>query len=141
MLGKLARELRLLGIDCAYQKEPDSYQTLRMAKREARILLTRNTRFKDKESVLFIESEIASEQVQQILKAFPSLELIPMSRCLKCNTLLIEREKASVKLMVPFYVFKNHDRFYACPNCNKIYWRGTHYEDIMKRINQYLNKE
>ncbi len=141
MLGKLARELRLLGVDCAYKKEPDSIQALRIAKSEARILLTRNTRLKGKESVFFIESEIASEQVQQILNAFSNLELIPMSRCLKCNTLLIEREKASVKLKVPFYVYKTHDRFYACPNCNKIYWRGTHYEDIMKRVNQYLNKE
>lgn len=140
MLGKLARELRLLGIDCTYQKEPDSNQALRMAKSEARILLTRNTRLKDKESVFFIENEIASEQVQQIFKAFPNLELNPMSRCLKCNTLLIEREKASVKLKIPFYVFKTHDRFYSCPNCNKIYWRGTHYEDLKKRINQYLNK-
>lgn len=141
MLGKLARELRLLGVDCAYQKEPDSIQALRIAKSEARILLTRNTRLKGKESVFFIESEIASEQVQQILNAFSNLELIPMSRCLKCNALLIEREKASIKLKVPFYVYKTHDRFYACPNCNKIYWRGTHYEDIMKRVNQYLNKE
>jgi uncharacterized protein with PIN domain len=141
MLGKLARELRLLGIDCAYQKGPDSNQALRMAKREARILLTRNTRLKDKESVFFIESERAAEQVQQILKACPNLELNPMSRCLKCNAILIEREKASVKLKVPFYVFKTHDRFYSCPNCNKIYWRGTHYEDLKKRLNQYLNKE
>ena len=75
MLGKLARELRLLGIDCTYQKEPDSNQALRMAKSEGWILLTRNTRLKDKESVFFIESEIASEQVQQILKTFPNLEL------------------------------------------------------------------
>jgi len=140
MLGKLARELRLLGIDCAYQKQPDSTQALKTAKSETRILLTRNTKLRDKESVFFIESERVVEQIQQVFKAFPKLELNPMSRCLKCNALLIEREKTSVKLKVPFYVFKVHDRFYSCPNCNKIYWRGTHYEDMKSRINQYLNK-
>ncbi len=140
MLGKLARELRLLGIDCAYQQQPDSTQTLKMARSDTRILLTRNTKLKGKESVIFIESEKAADQLKQIFNTFPDLKLNPMSRCLKCNAPLIECEKASVKLKVPFYVYQTQTRFYSCPECGKIYWRGTHYEDMKQRINRYLKK-
>jgi len=140
MLGKLARELRLLGIDCAYQKEANSEQTLKKAKNGQRILLTRNTKLKDKESVFFIESEKVAEQVQQVLEAFPNLAFNPMTRCLDCNAVLVEREKESIKSEVPFYVYRTQERFYCCPDCGKIYWRGTHYEDMKKRVSKYLKK-
>ncbi|MEO0092958.1 MAG: Mut7-C RNAse domain-containing protein [candidate division WOR-3 bacterium] len=141
MLGKLARELRLLGIDCAYTREPDSERLWQNAKRMGRLFLTRNTKLKDKEGVVFIASEKMIEQVRQILNAFPDLPIEPLQRCLDCNSLLIEREKVSVKLLVPFYVYQTQDRFYFCPNCQKIYWRGTHYEDMKNRISRYLKKE
>lgn len=141
MLGKLARELRLLGIDCAYQKEPDFESTLRKAKKEDRILLTRNTKLRNKESVIFIESEKVAEQVEQFLKIFHDLAINPMTRCLNCNVVLVETDKASVKLKVPFYVYQTQERFYTCPNCGRIYWRGTHYEDMKNRVNRYLKKK
>ena len=141
MLGKLARELRLLGIDCAYQKEPDYEAILSKAKKEDRILLTRNTKLRNKESVIFIESEKVAEQVIQVLNTFPDLVINPMSRCLNCNAALVESDKESVKLKVPFYVYQTQERFYACPDCGKIYWRGTHYEDMKNRVNRYLKKK
>jgi len=140
MLGRLARELRLLGIDCTYQNEPNSEQTLKRAKHEGRLLLTRNTKLKDKESVVFVESENVGDQVRQILTAFPDLAIKPMTRCLNCNGVLVEREKESIKSAVPFYVYRTQERFYSCPNCGRIYWRGTHYEDMKKRINRYHKK-
>lgn len=140
MLGRLARELRLLGIDCTYQNEPNSEQIFKRAKQEGRLLLTRNTKLKDKESVIFVESENVVDQVQQILATFPDLVIKPMSRCLNCNGVLVEREKESIKSEVPFYVYRTQERFYSCPDCGKIYWRGTHYEDMKKRINKYRKK-
>jgi uncharacterized protein with PIN domain len=140
MLGRLARELRLLGIDCTYKNEPNAKLILKRAKQEGRLLLTRNTKLKDKESVLFIESENVVDQVQQIVAAFPDLGIKPMSRCLNCNGVLVEREKESIRSEVPFYVYRTQERFYSCSDCGKIYWRGTHYEDMKKRINKYLKK-
>jgi uncharacterized protein len=140
MLGRLARELRLLGIDCSYQNEPNSEQILKKAKIEERLLLTRNTRLKNKASVIFIQSENVVDQVQQILTAFPDLAIKPMTRCLNCNGVLVEREKESVKSDVPFYVYRTQERFYSCPVCGRIYWRGTHYENMAKRVSQYLKK-
>lgn len=140
MLGRLARELRLLGIDCIYQKGPNSQQNLKTAKKEGRLLLTRNTKLKGKESVVFVESENFVDQVHQILALFPDLAIKPMSRCLNCNGFLVEREKESIKSKVPFYVYRTQERFYTCPDCGKIYWRGTHYEDMKKRVNQYRKK-
>jgi uncharacterized protein with PIN domain len=140
MLGRLARELRLLGIDCTYQSEPDSEQILKRAKKEGRLLLTRNTKLKDKESVVFVESENVVDQERQILATFPDLAIKPMSRCLNCDGVLVEQEKESIKSAVPFYVYRTQERFYSCPDCGKIYWRGTHYEDMKKRVSKYLKK-
>lgn len=141
MLGKLARELRLLGVDCVYQKELSLEVVLKRAKNEERILLTRNTKLKDRELVLFITSEKTPEQICQVLKTFPAIELKPFTRCIMCNVPLVERAKESVKSNVPFYVFRTQERFYSCPECGKIYWRGTHYEDMKNRINQYLKNK
>lgn len=138
MLGKLARELRLLGIDCAYEKETNSYQLFKKAKSMGRFLLTRNTKLKDKELVIFITSEKVAEQVKQVLSTVSDLSIKPMSRCLDCGSNLEAREKTSVKLMVPVYVYRTQEQFYSCPNCQKIYWRGTHYEDMQNRVNRYL---
>ena len=132
MLGRLARELRLLGIDCAYQKEPNSNQLLKRVKQEGKLLLTRNRRLQNKESVIFIVSEKVVEQVQQVLSTLPNLVIKPMSRCLNCNRILVAREKASIKSVVPFFVYQTQERFYSCPDCGRIYWRGTHYEDMKK---------
>jgi hypothetical protein len=140
MLGRLVRELRLLGVDCAYQKEPNSEQTLNRAKCEGRLLLTRNTKLKDKESVIFVESEKVVEQVRQVLDTSSDLAIKPLSRCLNCNGVLVEREKDSIKSEVPFYVYRTQERFYSCPDCGKIYWRGTHYENMKSRIDHYLKK-
>lgn len=139
MLGKLARELRLLGIDCAYEKELNSNLLFRKAKQSARIFLTRNTKLKTQTGTIFINSEKVVEQVQQILNTFAdNLVIRPMSRCLNCNEILIEQAKANIKSKVPFYVYQTCERFYACPKCQKIYWRGTHYQDMQNRVRQYL---
>jgi len=138
MLGKLARELRLLGIDCAYEKDTDSYQLLKKAKSIGGVILTRNTKLKDKESVVFIKSEKVVEQISQVLSVFANLTIRPMTRCLDCGTTLEARDKASVKSKVPLYVYRTQERFYSCPSCQKIDWRGTHYEDMQRRVDQYL---
>ena len=38
----------------------------------------------------------------------------------------------------PEKVFKNKDKFWFCTNCNKIYWKGSHYEKMFEKID-YLS--
>src|SRR5262249_50967308 len=91
MVGKLARWLRVLGLDVLYSNTFDDDEIVRLAESEHRIILTRDTGLvarRIESSYLFIESDHYKEQVQQVLRAFDLKEFQVFSRCLECNTLL-----------------------------------------------------
>ncbi len=142
MLGKLARELRVLGIDALYIEKKDltanPLSVLESAKQTGRIFLTRNTKLKAYPEVLFIRSEKAEEQVSQAIKHFNlQKEIKPFTRCLRCNQKLVSVAKDDVKGKVPFYIFQTKDKFACCLKCEKYYWEGTHLKNMRQRITKY----
>lgn len=145
MLGKLAREIRLLGFDASYiqpQNLPNKnpLALINLAKADNRIILTRNTQLKDYAEVFFITSEKTNEQIKQVIKHFQLEKAInPFSRCLICNEVLMSVTKESVKGKVPFYIFQTKQEFASCLKCQKIYWAGTHRKDMQKRVKK-INK-
>jgi uncharacterized protein with PIN domain len=139
MLGKLTRELRVLGIDALYIEKKDlatnPLSALKSAKQAGRTFLTRNTRLKAYPDVLFVSSEKIEEQVSQIIKHFNLQKKIkPFTRCLRCNQKLIEVIKDDIKGKVPFYIFQTKDKFVYCPKCEKYYWEGTHLKNMKRRV-------
>jgi hypothetical protein len=139
MLGKLARGLRALGYDAAYEHRISDADLIGKARADGRILLTRDTRLVKRRALpphLLITSERPAAQIRQTIEAF-SLEPDPASlltRCLLCNveTARISREEAKGK--VPPYVFGTQSRFAECPKCRRIYWRATHVKGILDWI-------
>lgn len=130
MLGRLARWLRALGYDTVYLRVGEDARLLDLARREGRILLTRDTgipRRRPGLRLLFIESDRVQEQVRQVIRA---LDLPrprgPAGRCLRCNGLLVEVPRAEVEGAVPPYVFATQEAFWRCPGCRQVYWAGTH---------------
>lgn len=140
MLGKLSKHLRILGFDTQYIKEKGTPLSLiKLAERDERILLTRNTKLKEYPCVAFIESENIKDQIQQIYKQFRiDKDVKPFSRCLICNELLKLVSKPEVKGRVPFYIFQTKDKFSLCPKCNKIFWQGTHLKEMKKKIRKII---
>lgn len=144
MLGKLARELRLLGFDASYikpQNLPDKnpLTLLNLAKADNRIILTRNTQLQNFPEVLFITSEKIAEQIKQVITYFKlEKEIAPFSRCLLCNEVLVAVPKDAVKGKVPFYIFQTKEKFAYCPKCQKIYWAGSHLKDMQKRLKKII---
>jgi uncharacterized protein with PIN domain len=145
MLGKLARELRMLGFDTHYLsydklQNRNPLEIIKIALKEQRILLTRNQKLKNYPQVFFIESDKTSHQVTAVLNHFQLRAYAqPGSRCLECNDLLQPASKENLKGKVPYYIYKTQNEFYRCPTCQKIYWPGTHYTDMKKRIEKYLS--
>ncbi|MBA7555596.1 hypothetical protein ES705_48267 [subsurface metagenome] len=84
MLGKLAKWLKILGFDTLYFSKIEDSDFLAMAKKEERVLLTRDTGMIEKSrdiKSLFIESEDWKDQVRQVLDAFALWEDVhPNSR-------------------------------------------------------------
>jgi len=146
MVGRLARYLRMAGYDVAYSNEADDDQILQKARREDRIVLTRDTMMLRRRDFtrgvlrsVYITDDSLEKQLLQVMSCF-GLKLEPnLIRCLECNSLLEETEKAGLENRVPPYVYKTRDDFKYCPGCSKYYWRGTHYDYMQKYFNN-LNK-
>jgi len=133
MLGRLARWLRLLGFDVLYPKDLDDKELLKFA--DERIVLTRDKELGKKENVFLIKSVNIDEQLKQVINELKLEIKAPLSRCSVCNHLLVESDKKSVENLVPERVYNNHNTFWRCPDCNRVYWKGSHYDKIMKNVN------
>ncbi|MEO0128804.1 MAG: Mut7-C RNAse domain-containing protein [candidate division WOR-3 bacterium] len=137
MLGKLCKYLRICGIDTLYSNE--GMKSLILARKENRIFLTRNLKLKEKEGVFFVESEFLSNQLRIVIKHFNLADQLHFfSRCLRCNELLINVLKEDIKNFIPFYTYKNFNEFARCPKCQRIYWKGSHYEKMIQIINNLI---
>jgi uncharacterized protein with PIN domain len=94
-LGKLARNLRLLGLDTVYRREADDRFLLRTMLAENRAILTRDRRLLMHSVVRHgycPRSAQPEEQTREILRRFGLQEtpgsIAPFVRCLECNGLL-----------------------------------------------------
>jgi uncharacterized protein with PIN domain len=138
MVGKLARWLRLLGYDTAYLPQLSPQGVMREARRQGRLILTRDTRIarcKDAPPFLFIQHDPFREQLRQVVT---SLQLDPVARlftrCSACNALLLPVEKEEIRENVPAYVWQTQEEFRRCPECHRIYWGATHKEHVLEEL-------
>jgi len=143
MLGKLTRWLRMLGHNVKYSSKLDDNQLITIAKKERRILLTRDFELYQQATAkgvnaFYLEGKTEAERLAQIAKRF-KIELdidMATSRCPKCNTRVkpIPKEKAADKVEKDTFIYYNE--FWECPKCEKIYWQGAHWTRIRKTLEQ-----
>lgn len=131
MLGKLARWLRALGVDCAFCNGAPDDELVRRARQEDRVLLTRDRRLAERRllrgRVVLVAGDDWPDQLAEVRRAFDfSAEIRPLSRCLECNTPLEAAAPAEVADLVPPYVLKTQRQFLRCAGCGRVYWAGTH---------------
>lgn len=139
MLGTCAKWLRILGYDTLFDPELDDHQLVRLARAENRVLLTRDRDLARRRGVrvLLIASEHLEEQIRQTLM---DLDLEPdaaFSRCPVCNEPLEPVDLDSVRARVPSYVAQTHKTFKLCSGCQRVYWRGTHWQRMDEQVAQF----
>jgi uncharacterized protein with PIN domain len=139
MLGRLAKWLRLLGYDAAYDNSASDLELARRTRAEGRVLLTRDRELSTRRGLrtLLIQSEKLEEQVQEVQDAFASSSPAPLSRCAVCNTELEVVSAADAAPHVPPYVLKTQSEFRRCPGCGRIYWPGTHVQEIRRQMEKF----
>ena len=141
MLGRLAKGLRMLGYDTIYYRGQDPHQLIQLARQEGRVILTRNTKLIPKRSEDRIVRVIDDKPLLQ-LRELAQKEYISFdgenlfSRCLICNTLLNEIPREEVQGRVPDFIFYQQREFFQCPQCRRIYWQGTHHENMKRKIDE-----
>jgi uncharacterized protein with PIN domain len=144
MLGKLAKWLKILGFDAVFFNKIEDDTLLEIAKKENRILLTRDTGLIERaknEGSLFIVSENWRNQVEQVLDFYDLwTEVDPNSRCIECNVRIKDLPREKAKNLVTPFIFENADTFALCPECGRVFWRGTHLKDMEAKIDDFLAK-
>ncbi len=144
-LGKLARNLRLLGFDSLYENTFPDEEIIDIALREQRIILTRDIGLLKNGRVArgyWVRSTQPDEQIKEVLQKFDLTDRIqPFTRCLTCNGILEKVAKETVEINLPPKVKMNFNEFYRCKSCAKIYWRGTHFNRMEKMIKNWLKNE
>src|SRR5207244_13249852 len=99
MVGKLARWLRVLGLDVVYSSQYDDDEIIRLANAEGRIILTRDTRLAARRHngrCLLIESDNYKERLRQVLSCFDLKGINVFSRRLECNPALAHVEQETI---------------------------------------------
>jgi hypothetical protein len=144
MLGKLAKWLKILGFDVVYFSKAEDSELLQLARREQRTLLSRDHRLleeaKDVRNIL-IEGEDWPAQVGQVLRVFDLWPQIrPYSRCLPCNAELKPLAKKRAKNLVAPFVYDQATSFAVCPTCGRVFWQGTHFDDMESKIGKILEQ-
>jgi uncharacterized protein with PIN domain len=137
MLGRLAKWLRILGQDTVYSPDLEDQELVRLARAEDRVLLTRDRELARRRGLrsLLVESDRLEEQLAQLLRDL-NLDLDGPARCARCNALLQAMDRSAAKDRVPPYVYRRHRKFTLCPKCDRVYWRGTHWQRMRERIDQ-----
>jgi uncharacterized protein len=135
MLMRLARWLRLLGADVITEPSLTGAELLKLARKDHRILLTRDKRLRTASDVFFIESNAIRDQLRETVTR---LHLDPraaaLTRCSRCNHPLQAVARELVSRRVPPYVYASHDRFAQCVECGRIYWSETHPQRILAML-------
>jgi len=136
MVGKLARWLRVLGFDVLYSNTYGDDQIIRISHTEGRLILTRDVQLARRapNQSLLIESGHYKEQVEQVVCSLSLKEFKAFSRCLECNARLEQLDKEAAFEKVPPFVYLTQERFARCPSCDRIYWHGTHTQEMLKHI-------
>ena len=137
-LGKLTRNLRLLGFDVVYRARADDRELLDIMARENRALLTRDRRLLMHSIVRHgycPRSQAGDQQTVEVLRRFNLVELIaPFTRCLRCNAQLQDAAKAEVIQDLEPLTKIYYDQFRRCHGCGQIYWAGSHFQKLEKRV-------
>ncbi len=143
-VGKLARLLRMLGFDAMYRPDFEDPEIVQISADEKRIILTRDVELLKANAVThgyWVRSISPNEQVGEVLERFDlHSQIRPFRRCMVCNSPIARVDKETVARALPRKVRELHDEFYRCAGCRKVYWKGTHYHDMMEQI-QNLSRE
>ena len=137
-LGKLAAMLRLLGFDCYYRNNLEDEEIIKIAFHEDRIILSRDLGIFKNSKVkwgYFPRSQDPKVQLKEIIDRYDlKSRMKPFSRCTNCNGEISVVKKADIEGQLKERTKLFYEEFYICENCNKTYWKGSHYYKMIEFV-------
>ena len=133
-LGRLARSLRLLGFDCIWRNDITDDELVAISVAAQRTLLTRDRGLLKRARVshgYLVRETDRRRQITEVLRRFDLFGAIsPFGRCLECNGLLEPVAKEEIERRLPPRTQRDYDEFCRCTHCDRIYWKGSHYDRL-----------
>lgn len=143
MLGKLAKWLRILGCDVAFDPMISDREIAERGRREGRVILTRDTllirRREVRDNHFFVRGDSYRDQLRQVVAHFaidPEGSLF--TRCIRCNEPLEDAPKPLLAGKVPPYVYGTQESFGSCLRCGRIFWKATHRAQMERHRKEML---
>ncbi len=139
-VGKLARLLRMAGLDTWYDPQLTEKELAARSATHGRILLSRNRDLLQRKCITWgrlVRAEMPEEQLTEIISLYGLCgQVAPFSRCLECNALLQPVDKSAILDRLEPLTRKYYHRFNRCPDCDRIYWQGSHHHHMLKVIDR-----
>ena len=127
-LGGLARRLRLLGLDAAYDPDADDPVLAKRAATEDRVLLTQDRGLLCRRAVragALVRGAATAAQLDDVLDRFAP-PLAAWTRCTSCGGLLEPVSPQQVASQLKPGTRRSYQHFARCTDCGQVYWRGAH---------------
>jgi uncharacterized protein with PIN domain/sulfur carrier protein ThiS len=141
-LGGLARLLRLTGFDTLYDNHFEDREIEAVARRDGRIVLTRDRELLKRRIVSHGCYVHALKPALQLRELFERLDLArsarPFSLCVHCNLPLHEVDTELARARVPPRAAMLYSRFLGCDACQRLYWEGSHWRNMCALLGPLL---
>jgi uncharacterized protein with PIN domain/sulfur carrier protein ThiS len=141
-LGKLARLLRLLGLDTWYRNDYDDAVLAELVAHHRRVLLTRDRGLLKRARVThgyFVRGTDPLLQAREVVARFDLGRAVkPFSRCTRCNGVIRAVDGDEVSARLPRGTRERHRNYWLCRECGRIYWEGSHHARLQHVVAQIL---
>lgn len=139
-LGGLARWLRAAGYEAAWTESAAAAELLRKARADGATLVTTDSRMMERSVVRdgsvkaqWLPSDLP--RAAQLLMLMRDLDLkIRAPRCMSCGGELRAVPKEDVAERIPPRTARWKDEYFVCAGCGQLFWQGTHWERIARRL-------
>lgn len=142
-LGKLARYLRFLGFDCLYDNHFEDPEIATISAEQHRIALTRDKGLLKHKKInhgYWIRATDSKKQLAEVIERFDLKNCLqPFTRCSECNGIIHPVDKHKIIHLLEQNTQQYYDDFYQCSICQKIYWRGSHFDNLWEFLDGVLS--
>ncbi|MDP2744105.1 MAG: Mut7-C RNAse domain-containing protein [Dehalococcoidia bacterium] len=142
-VAKLARWLRIMGYDAISFEGGDDRRMIDLALGGGRVMVTRDRQIMKRRVItsgrlkaILIEQEWFQYQMRQLVRTMNLKDAGAFSLCVECNRTLLPRRREEVEDLVPPHVYLTHTQYMQCPSCRRVYWQGSHWAAMRRRLEE-----
>lgn len=137
---RLGRLLILLGFDVIYSSKYSDSEIADIAQAQNRIVLTRDTELLKRKKIVYarrVRADLPYDQLVEVVSFFGLKRTVSFfSRCTGCNVSLEPVGKEKVLDLLEPRTEKYFNTFFQCPHCRKVFWKGSHYDNIKDKMSR-----